>query len=287
MKPIHERAIDTIRTLAMDAVQKANSGHPGTAMALAPVAYLLYREVMRHDPTDPKWPDRDRFVLSAGHACILQYSALALSGYDLTVEDLKQLPAVRLAHARAIPSTGTRPGSRPRPGRSARASATPSASRSPSACWPRATTGRGTRSSTTARTSSCSDGDLMEGVSAEASSIAGHLALGRLIAIYDDNHITIEGDTAIAFTEDVGGRYAAYGWHVQRFDDTWTLGDLRTAIDAAHADPRPEHDHPAHPHRPGRADEAGQPPRPTAPRSARRRSAAPSAPTAGPRTSTS
>jgi transketolase len=238
LKPIHERAIDTIRTLAMDAVQKANSGHPGTAMALAPVAYLLYREVMRHDPTDPSWPDRDRFVLSAGHACILQYSALTLSGYDLTVEDLKQFRQF-----------GSRTPGHPEYGHTAGVETTTGplgqgignavgfalAERMLAARY-----NRPGHEIVDHRTYVvCSDGDLMEGVSAEVSSIAGHLALGRLIAIYDDNHITIDGDTAITFTEDVGGRYAAYGWHVQRFDDTWTLGDLRTAIDAAHADPRP------------------------------------------------
>ena len=222
----------------MDAVQKANSGHPGTAMALAPVAYLLYREVMRHDPTDPTWPDRDRFVLSAGHACILQYAALTLSGYDLTVEDLKQFRQF-----------GSRTPGHPEYGHTAGVETTTGplgqgignavgfalAERMLAARY-----NRPGHEIVDHRTYVvCSDGDLMEGVSGEASSIAGHLALGRLIAIYDDNHITIDGDTAIAFTEDVGGRYAAYGWHVQRFDDTWTLGDLRTAIDAAHADPRP------------------------------------------------
>ena len=286
MKPIHERAIDTIRTLAMDAVQKANSGHPGTAMALAPVAYLLYREVMRHDPTDPSWPDRDRFVLSAGHACILQYSALTLSGYDLTVEDLKQFRQF-----------GSRTPGHPEYGHTAGVETTTGplgqgignavgfalAERMLAARY-----NRPGHEIVDHRTYVvCSDGDLMEGVSAEVSSIAGHLALGRLIAIYDDNHITIDGDTAITFTEDVGGRYAAYGWHVQRFDDTWTLGDLRTAIDAAHADPRPSmiilrtHIAPGAPTQ----QDSRQGPRRAA--RARRRSAAPSARTAGPRTSTS
>jgi transketolase len=207
-------------------------------MALAPVAYLLYREVMRHDPTDPSWPDRDRFVLSAGHACILQYSSLVLSGYDLTVEDLKQFRQF-----------GSRTPGHPEYGHTAGVETTTGplgqglgnavgfalAERMMAARY-----NRPGHEIVDHRTYVvCSDGDLMEGVSAEASSIAGHLALGRLIAIYDDNHITIDGDTGITFTEDVGGRYASYGWHVQRFDDTWTLGDLRTAIDAAHADPRP------------------------------------------------
>ena len=148
------QTIDTIRALAMDAVQKANAGHPGTAMALAPVAYLLYRDVLRHNPADPDWPGRDRFVLSAGHACILQYAALHLAGYDLTLDDLKQFrqwgsrtpgPPRARAHRRA---------SRRRPARSARASRTASAWRSRSASSPTATTGRTTRSSTPGSTRS-------------------------------------------------------------------------------------------------------------------------------------
>ena len=153
---IEKLSIDTIRCLAMDAVQKANAGHPGTAMALAPVAYVLYRERMRHDPADPAWPNRDRFVLSAGHACILQYAALHLSGYDLTLDDLKQFrqwgsrtPGTRSSTANALP-----PASRSRPARWGRASAMRSAWRSRRPCWPRATTATAARWSITGRTRS-------------------------------------------------------------------------------------------------------------------------------------
>ena len=183
----------------MDAVQQANAGHPGTAMALAPLAYLLYAEVMRHDPAAPDWADRDRFVLSAGHACILQYSALHLSGYDLSARRPEALPPVGLAHARSSRAAPHRRGSRRRPARSGRASRTPSASRSRSASSPTATTGPDTRSSTRWVYAICSDGDLMEGVSHEAASIAGQLGLGKLVFVYDDNHITIDGTTSICF----------------------------------------------------------------------------------------
>ena len=242
---------------------------------------------MRHDPADPRWPDRDRFVLSAGHACILQYAALHLSGYDLTVDDLKQFRQWGSSTPGPSRVRGTRPGVETTTGPLGQgignAVGMALAERMLAARY-----NRPGHEIVDHRTYAiCSDGDLMEGVSGEASSIAGHLGLGRLIAIYDDNHITIEGDTALAFTEDVGGRYAAYGWHVQRFDDTWTLDDLRAALDAAHADPRPSmiilRTHIA----PGAPNEAGHAPRPTARRSARRRSAARSGPTAGPRTRTS
>ena len=238
MPSVEELSITTIRTLAMDAVQKANSGHPGTAMALAPVAYLLYEELMRHDPGDPHWPNRDRFVLSAGHACILQYAALHLAGYGLSIDDLKAFRQWG-RRRRATRRCTTRRASRRPPARSARASATRSGWRSPSGCWRRATTGPGHEIVDHRTYCICSDGDLQEGVSGEASSIAGHLGLGRLTCFYDDNHISIEGDTALSFTEDVAERYRGYGWHVLRFDDTWTLDTLRGAVAEAHADPRP------------------------------------------------
>lgn len=236
---IERRAIDTIRLLALDAVQRAGSGHPGTAMALAPVAYVLYRERLRHHPGDPAWPDRDRFVLSAGHACMLQYAALHLSGYDLTLDDLRDFRQL-----------GTRT-----PGHPEREAGTPGieittgplgqglgnavgmalAERMMAARFNR----RGLSVVDHRTYALCSDGDMMEGVSGEASSLAGHLALDKLCVIYDDNRITIEGSTDLAFTEDVPRRYESYGWHVQRLDDGWRLDDLRTALDAAEDSGRP------------------------------------------------
>jgi transketolase len=235
---IETLSINTIRCLAMDAVQKANAGHPGTAMALAPVAYVLYRERMRHDPADSAWPGRDRFVLSAGHACILQYAALHLSGYDLTMEDLKQFrqwgsktpghpefdrerqtPGVEITTGPLGQGVGNSVGRA-----LAEAMLAVRYSREGAALVDHRTY------------CICSDGDLMEGVSGEASSIAGFLGLGKLCLIYDDNRITIEGSTGLAFGEDVGLRYEAYGFHVQRLDDGWTTDDLRAALDAAEAE---------------------------------------------------
>ncbi|HWO80781.1 transketolase [Gaiella sp.] len=225
--------IDTIRVLAMDAVQKANAGHPGTAMALAPVAYLLYAEEMRHDPAEPKWPGRDRFVLSAGHACILQYVALHLSGYDLTLDDLKQFRQwgsrtpghPELHHTPGIETTTGPLGQGFGNGVGlaiAQAFLAERWNRPRHAIvdsWVYAI---------------CSDGDLMEGVSQEAASIAGNLGLGRLIYVYDDNHITIDGSTSISFArEDKGERFEAQGWHVQHVDDPNDLDALRGAFVSA------------------------------------------------------
>ena len=243
--------IDTIRALAMDAVQKANAGHPGTAMALAPLAYLLYRHVLRHNPRNPAWPGRDRFVLSAGHAAILQYAALHLSGYDVTLDDL-----------RAFRQWGSRT-----PGH-------PEAHHTPGVETTTGPLGQGFANGVGMAIAArflaerynrphhrvvdhrvyaiCSDGDLMEGVSHEAASIAGHLRLGELVYFYDDNHITIDGTTALAYTtEDKAARFAAYGWHVQRVDDAEDLDALAAAVEAAQADERPSlvvvRSHIAHP----------------------------------------
>jgi transketolase len=225
--------IDTIRALAMDAVQKANIGHPGTAMALAPVAYLLYAERMRHNPANPDWVDRDRFVLSAGHACILQYAALHLSGYDLTIEDLRQFR-----------QWGSRTPGHPEWGHTAGVETTTGplgqgfANGVGMAITQRFLAERYNRPQHDVLShriyAICSDGDLMEGVVAEAASIAGHLGLGSLVYLYDDNHITIDGTTSLTFTtEDKGARFEAYGWHVQHVDDANDLGALRAAFAAA------------------------------------------------------
>jgi transketolase len=230
------QTIDTIRALAMDAVQQANAGHPGTAMALAPVAYLLYRDVMRHNPANPGWPGRDRFILSAGHASMLQYAALHLAGYDLTLEDLRQFR-----------QWGSRTPGHPERGHAAGIETTTGplgqgfANGVGMAIAQRFLAERYNRPHHTIVDSwiyaICSDGDLMEGVTQEAASIAGHLGLGRLVYVYDDNRITIDGTTSLTFTtEDKGRRFEANGWHVQRVDDAEDLDALLDALAAARAE---------------------------------------------------
>lgn len=230
-----ERSIDTIRTLAMDGVQKANSGHPGTAMALAPIAYLYYREYLRHDPADPHWPGRDRFVLSPGHACILQYSALHLAGYGISLDDLKafrQWGSITPGHPEAGHTPGIETTTGPLGQGFGNAVGFALAERMLAARYNRP--GHGIVDHRVLGI--CSDGDLMEGVAQEAASLAGHLGLGKLTFVYDDNRITIEGDTGLAFSEDVAARFAALGWHTQRLEDGWTLDDVRAALDAAVAE---------------------------------------------------
>jgi len=233
---VHTETIDTIRALAMDAVQQANAGHPGTAMALAPVAYLLYRDVMRHNPADPGWPGRDRFILSAGHACMLQYASLHLAGYDLTLDDLKQFR-----------QWGSRTPGHPEWGHTAGIETTTGplgqgfANGVGMAIAQRFLADRYNRPHHAIVDSwiyaICSDGDMMEGVTQEAASIAGHLGLGRLVYVYDDNHITIDGPTSLTFTtEDKGKRFEAYGWHVQHVDDSEDLDGLLGALAAAKAE---------------------------------------------------
>ncbi len=227
---LDQLCINSIRALAMDAVQKANSGHPGMPMGMAPVGYLLFTRFLRHNPRNPKWFGRDRFVLSAGHGSMLLYSLLYLTGYDLTMDDIQ--------HFRQLNSrTPGHPEHRLTPG-------------------VETTTGplgqgfgNGVGMAIAAKHLAArferddpelfahrifaivSDGDLMEGVSSEAASIAGHLGLGNLIYLYDDNHVTIDGHTDIAFTEDVCRRFDAYGWHTQAVEDANDLGALVRAIE--------------------------------------------------------
>jgi transketolase len=222
--------VDTIRALAMDAVQAAGSGHPGMPMGMAPAAYLLYARVMRHNPRDPSWPDRDRFVLSAGHGSMLLYAALHLSGYELSLEDLmrfRQWGSRTPGH----PEYGVTPGVETTTGPLGQGFGNAVGM----ALAERFLRKRYGAEVCDHRTFGiCSDGDLMEGVSAEAASLAGHLGLGRLIFLYDDNHITIDGDTALSFArEDVACRFAAYGWHVVTVDDVNDLDALEQAIEAA------------------------------------------------------
>ncbi len=232
---IEQRSIDTIRTLAMDAVQQANAGHPGTAMALAPLAYLLYTEVMSHNPANPHWPDRDRFVLSAGHACILQYATLHLTGYNLSLEELKrfrQWESLTPGHPEVHHTPGIEATTGPLGQGFANGVGFGIAERFLAERYNRP------YNEIVDHHVYCiaGDGDLMEGVSNEAASIAGTLGLGKLVYFYDDNHITIDGTTAISFTEDRGARLAAQGWHVQYVADANDLGALRLAIANAQAE---------------------------------------------------
>jgi len=227
-----QTGIDTVRILSADAVQKANSGHPGTPMALAPIGHVLWSETMNYNPKNPEWANRDRFILSCGHACMLQYSFLYLTGYDVTMDDLKhfrQLHSITAGH----PEYGLMPGIEVTTGPLGQGFANG--------------VGFAIAQNYMAERYNrpdfdifdykiyaiCSDGDLMEGVSAEAASLAGHLGLGNIIYLYDDNHITIEGDTELAFNEDVAKRFEAYGWHVQSISDGNDLEALSTAIEVA------------------------------------------------------
>jgi len=219
---LDQRAVDTARCLAMDSVQKVGNGHPGTAMSLAPAAYLLFQKRMRHNPADPAWPGRDRFVLSCGHSSITLYTQLYFGGFGLEIEDLK-----------ALRTWGSKTPGHPEHGHTAGVETTTgplgqgvgnavgmamAARRERGLFDPDAAAGESPFDHHIYAI--CSDGDLEEGVSSEASSIAGHQQLGNLTLIYDDNRVSIEGDTNIAFTEDVAKRYEAYGWHVQTVD--WT-----------------------------------------------------------------
>jgi len=230
--------IDTIRTLSMDAVQAANSGHPGTPMALAPLAYVIWTRHLRHNPADTKWPDRDRFILSAGHASMLLYSMLYLTGYGLTLDDIKnfrQWESPTPGH----PEYGLTPGVETTTGPLGQGFATgvgmAMAEAHLAACYNRP----GHEVIDHYVYAICSDGDLMEGVAAEAASLAGHLKLGKLIYFWDDNKITIEGSTELAFTEDVAKRFEGYGWHTETVEDGNDLEAIDAAIRAAQADPRP------------------------------------------------
>jgi transketolase len=225
---LDQLSINTIRTLSMDAVQKANSGHPGTPMALAPITYVLYTRVMKHNPENPDWFDRDRFVLSAGHASMLLYSMLYLTGYGLELDDLKnfrQLGSPTAGH----PEYGHAAGIETTTGPLGQGISNSVGLALGERMW-NARLGDIVDHYTF---TIASDGDLQEGVASEACSLAGHLGLGRLIAFYDDNHISIEGDTELSFSEDVGKRFEAYGWHVQNLGEDLDLGRIEAAIDEA------------------------------------------------------
>lgn len=229
IKDITQKCIDTVRVLSADAVQKANSGHPGTPMALSPLGHVLWSEIMHYNPKNPKWANRDRFILSCGHACMLEYSFLHLTGYNITLKDLqnfRQLHSITAGH----PEYRLTPGIEVTTGPLGQGFAN----------------GVGmaiAQKYLAARYNLpdfkifdykiyaiCSDGDMMEGISSEAASLAGHLGLGNMIYFYDDNHITIEGNTDLTFNEDVSKRFDAYGWHVQNLADVNDLDALRDAI---------------------------------------------------------
>jgi transketolase len=262
---LDDLAVATLRTLSIDGVQKANSGHPGMPLGSAPMAHVLWSRYLRFDSQRPDWPDRDRFVLSAGHGSMLLYSLLHLAGYGLTIEELKtfrQWGSRTAGHPEAHLVPGVEVTTGPLGAGFSNGVGLAIAEAFLAAMFNRP----GFDLMDHYVYAVCSDGDLMEGVSSEAASLAGHLGLGKLIYLYDDNHISIEGCTDLAFTEDVGARFEAYGWQVIRVDDG---NDLR-AIDAAIGAARTEKSRPSliavrtiigcgSPHKAGSAEAHGSP----------------------------
>ena len=233
--PLDLLCINTVRTLSMDAVQKANSGHPGTPMALAPLGYSLFTKHLKHDPADPQWPDRDRFVLSCGHASMLLYSCLYLSGYDLSLEDIKQFRqwgSRTPGHPEYTHTPGVETTTGPLGQGIGNAVGMAVAEAHLAATFNR----EGHDIVDHYTYFICSDGDLMEGVSHEAASFAGHFKLGKLIGFYDDNRITIDGSTDLTFTDDTAKRFEAYGWQVLHIADVNDLDAIDRAIAEAKAD---------------------------------------------------
>ena len=229
MESIEQLGINTVRVLSADAVQKANSGHPGTPMGLAPIGDVLWTKVMNYNPENPEWPNRDRFVLSAGHACMLQYCFLYLTGYDVTLDDLKNF---RQLHSKTAghPEYGLLAGIEVTTGPLGQGFANGVGMAIAQQYIASRYNKPGFDLFDYKIYAICSDGDIMEGVSSEAASLAGHLKLGNLIYVYDDNKITIEGDTSLTFNEDVGERFQAYGWHVQAVADGNDTEAIHTAI---------------------------------------------------------
>jgi transketolase len=232
------RAINTIRFLAADAVQQANSGHPGLPMGAAPMAFTLWTRHLRHNPHNPKWPGRDRFILSGGHGSMLLYSLLHLTGYDLPLEEIKNFrqfgsktpghPEYGLTSGVEVTTGPLGQGFGQGVGMAIAATHLAAEFNKP-----------GHEIIQSYIYGIVTDGDLMEGVSSETASLAGHLQLGKIIYLYDDNHVSIDGSTDLAFTEDRGARFQAYGWHVQTVGDGNDVEAIDAAINAAQADPRP------------------------------------------------
>jgi transketolase len=230
---IQKLSIDTIRGLAMDSVQKANAGHPGTAMALAPLGYTIFKRFLRANPKESEWVDRDRFVLSSGHACVLQYSLLHLCGYDLSLEDLQQFRQWG-SRTPGHPERGDTPGIEVTTGPLGQGIGNAVGMALAERFLAERFNRPGHELVDHHTYAICSDGDLMEGISQEAASIAGHFGLGKLIVCYDDNHITIDGTTALSFdSESHLRRFEAEGWHVQRVEDSEDLDALEHAIATA------------------------------------------------------
>lgn len=237
-KSIDRLAIDTIRTLSIDAVQKANSGHPGMPMGAAPMGYALYARLMKHSPSNPEWIDRDRFVLSAGHGSMLLYSLLHLSGYDLSLEELQNFR-----------QWGSKTPGHPEYGHTAGVDATTG----PLGQGFASAVGMAMAEAHMAATYNrdnlnvidhhtyviCGDGDLMEGISGEAASLAGHLQLGKLVVLYDSNDISLDGELNLSFSENVKARFEGYNWHYSRVEDGNDLAAIEQAVLAAKNDPRP------------------------------------------------
>ena len=222
---LEQRAINVVRGFAMDGPQRANSGHPGTAMALAPLAYTLWTRIMRYDAADPDWPNRDRFILSAGHASILLYSMLYLTGYGLEKEDLEQFRqwgSATPGHPEVHHTKGVEVTTGPLGQGVANAVGMAIAEHHLRARF-------GSQLFDHHTFVVAGDGCLMEGISHEAASMAGHLGLDKLVLIYDDNHITIDGPTELAVNDDAGARFEAYGWHVER------VGEIANDVDALEA----------------------------------------------------
>src|SRR5262245_41211380 len=225
--------INAIRFLAVDAVQQANSGHPGLPMGAAAMAYVLWTRFLRHNPADPHWPDRDRFVLSAGHGSMLLYALMHLTGYDLPMEEIKrfrQWGSRTPGHPESHITTGVEATTGPLGQGISNAVGIAMAEAHLAARFNRP----GHTIIDHYTYVIASDGDLMEGVAAEASSLAGHLGLGKLIVLYDSNAVSLSGTTSLNFTEDVGARFTAYGWHVTRVED----GNDLNAVDKALTDAR-------------------------------------------------
>ena len=235
---LDQLAIDTIRTLSIDAVQKANSGHPGAPMGAAPMAYVLWTRHLRHAPSEPGWPNRDRFLLSAGHASMLRYSLLYLTGYGLTIEDLESFRrwgSLTPGHPERGLTVGVETTTGPLGQGFANGVGMAIAQAHLAAEFNRPDNAIVDHHVYAI----CSDGDLQEGIASEAASLAGHLRLGKLVYLYDDNHIQLDGPTSMAFDEDVLARFDAYHWHTQRVEDGNDVAAIDAAITAAKADERP------------------------------------------------
>src|SRR5438477_7984957 len=231
---LDQLAINTIRTLSIDAVQKANSGHPGLPLGAAPMAYVLWMRFMRHNPRNPKWPDRDRFAFSAGHGSMLLYSLLYLTGYDLSLDEIKhfrQWGSKTPGH----PENVLTPGVELTTGPSGQGFANGVGMAMAEAHLAAKFNQKECRVIDHYVYAIVSDGDLMEGVASEAASLAGHLKLGKLIYLYDDNHVTLAASTDLTFTEDVAKRFESYHWHTQTVDDGNDLTSIEQAVKAAQA----------------------------------------------------